>query len=101
MPFSIIHYAQVDDLGQPQDPGRGFITPELSLHWHSGDTEIVQFVVKIDRKVIVETARLINDGHYGGDRVIEFASAQMSRAELNEGIRAFRRARNARFGADE
>lgn len=98
MPFETVHYGRVDT--NPVD-GTGYITPELTLHWHAGPDEPVQFVVKIDRQVIVETARLIAAGHYGADKAIEFASAPMERGELNTGIRAMRRARNARFEADE
>jgi hypothetical protein len=101
MPFSIIHYAQVNTVTDADGKTESYITPELALHWYASETEIVQFTVKIDREVIVETARLINEGNYGNDRVIEFASAPLGRPELNEGIRAFRRARNARYGADE
>lgn len=101
MPFENIHYGSNAgaDLAT-QQYGAGETTPVVSLHWSKGHDGTVQFGFTVDFAVLDEIAKMRQGGLFGNDDVHTFYTAAVSRDELNHGVLAMRRARDAVFEPD-
>jgi hypothetical protein len=73
-------------------------TMKASVHW--GPTGEVQIGVVIDRKAISDYIADL-DKQKSPDTEIRWFTDPMQRGEVQNGIKALRRARDAAYGADE
>jgi hypothetical protein len=84
--------------------------PSISLHWDANATPDqgdqsghVQMFAEVGADEILRAAAFIARERAAGYPINSFAfpTASLTRRDLNDGIRAMRRARNAIFGSDE
>lgn len=68
-------------------------TPLVTLHWTSG--QHAQLGIKLDRAAVERQLAEQQDGP-----VLEFFSETLERREMNDAVKALRRARDAVHGAD-
>lgn len=96
MPKEQINYAPHVELPDGTTP----ISPEVSLHWSSGEPHFAQIGFEFSVKdMTAYLARLAKDSPT--DHRATFYTAELTRPELQRMIRAGKRARDAVFGADE